>query len=116
MSKSGRLLLHELARLKGLPAVQEYGVVREDGMVMLHNYSSAESFSAFIRAVGRSCDGLSLSNYFPRFRYFIVNRESGENLLVMPLGNYYLGFIQSPLISSRQAASDVMDFLEDVLA
>lgn len=116
MSESGRLLIHELAGLKSLSAVQDYAVVREDGMIMLHNLSAPEPFAALIQALGQSCDGLPLSGRFPRFRHFILSRESGENLLIIPMGNYYLGFIQSSLISSRQAASDVMAFIEDVLA
>jgi len=116
MSDYGRLLIHDLAALKGLEAVSDYALVREDGEIMLHNLSRPEPFAALILALGRNADAINLPESFPRFRHIILTRESGENLLILPLGNYYLGYIQSPDISSRQAASEVLAFIHKVFA
>ncbi len=109
------ILINDLARLKGLSAVGDYIVVRQDGKIMLHNIPSPQPFAALIQLVGKNCDALPLPAHFPRFRHFLLSRESGENLLIFPLGNYYLGFIQPPHITSRQAASEVLDFMKGLL-
>ena len=115
MSDSGRTLIHNLVGLKTLDAVSEYVLVREDGEIMLHNHNAPGPFAELILVFGRNCDSLDLPAGFPRFRHFILTRETGENLLVLPLGNYYLGYIQSSHLSSRQAASQVLDFIRDIL-
>ncbi len=111
----GDMLINDLARLKGLATVDDYLVVRQDGKIMLHNVSAAQDFAPMIQLVGRNCDSLPMPADFPRFRHFLLTRESGENLLIFPLGNYYLGCLQSAGYTSRQAASEVLGFIKEIM-
>ena len=107
-------MLHDLARLKGMGSVMDYVVVRQDGQVMLHNLEEAEPLATMVRLVAQNCDTLVLPPSYPRFRHFLLSRECGRHLLVFPLGNYYLGVIQASGMSSRQAAAEVLDFVQQL--
>jgi hypothetical protein len=81
---------------------------------MFHNFSDAKAISSFVFEVGLNCMILKHTVEFTTFRYFILNRESGESFLVFSVGQYYLGINAIKGADIDALISDIALFLKKI--
>lgn len=96
----------DLKRVKG---VQAYILLDAKGNVLLCNdgMKEPEKFSRLIYFCGRKLSILGKKH----FKYMSFSRRSKNDILIFPVGNYYLGVIKQASSRIFETASAVMEFL-----
>lgn len=106
--------LHDFSQVKDVVGVEEYVLVRQDGLIMVNDAKDHESLAQLVVLCGSNCDAIK-ANIPSRFQYFLFSRECGEHLMVFPVGGYYLGIVQTSAVASSHVAMTVMAFIRKLV-
>lgn len=98
------------SNVKRINGVDGYILLDGKGNILAHNdeMTSPENISRMVYFCGRK---LSLIGK-KYFKYASFSRQNKRNVLIFPVGNYYLGIIKKTGIGNFKTASAVMEFLE----
>lgn len=93
-----------VGRLKG---VEEFVWVDRHGRILAHDTRAPEQLSKLVVACSRSLVALGRD----KLKYACFSRACRNNVLIFPVGNYYLGVVKQKRIKNSEAASAVLEFL-----
>lgn len=106
--------LYDFTKVKDVPGVAEYVLVRQDGRLMVHEAKDHDALAQLVVLCGTNCDAIK-ADISSRFHYFLFSRECGEHLLVFPVGGYYLGVVQTSAVASSHVAQTVIAFIHKLV-
>ncbi|WDP92977.1 MAG: roadblock/LC7 domain-containing protein [Desulfobacter sp.] len=99
-----------LSNVKRINGVDGYILLDGKGNILAHNddMKAPEKLSRMVYFCGRKLSVIG-KKYF---KYASFSRQNNRNVLIFPVGNYYLGVIKQTGIRNFRAASAVMEFLD----
>jgi len=102
-----------LSHVKRIEGVDGYILLDGQGKVIACNddMKAPETFSKMVYACGRSLSSVG-KKYF---KYASFSRAHNQDILIFPVGNYYLGVVKQAGIRNFKTARAVREFL-NVLA
>lgn len=102
----------DFSELDDIAGVTKYLLVRDDEVIVSTNDSQAFFVKEAIVACGQQCDSLSDDLLSSHYIYCCVERDSGENVLIFPLGKYHLEIIKHPDTDPKKLAESIIAFLK----
>jgi len=102
-----------LSHVRRIDGVSGYILLNSKGEVLVHDdeMKSPDKLSKMVYSCGRTLLLLG-KNYL---KYASFTRKQNKNILLFPVGNYYLGVLKQPGIRNSETAGAVIKFL-NVLA
>ncbi len=100
----------EFSQIKEIKGIKKYLLVKSSGRIILGDGLKSENFKGMLLACGREADLLGST----RFTVFLINRKNGEDFLIFPVGNYYLGVIKEKSADTKVLANKVIAFIKDI--
>jgi hypothetical protein len=98
-----------------IDGVMNYTLVRNDGRVMTHNFVEPEPISSTVLFNGLSCDALKPVMGLTNFRHLICIRDNNEELMVFPIGKYFLGILQGADAYTDDIVAEVSRIIDAVI-
>ena len=103
-------LYKELIEISECNGVENFLFVSSKGRVIAHNFSDYERTGPVIAFCGKL--GLALGKH--RLKFMTFNRSGKQDLLIFPVGNYYLAVIKEKGITSDRVGLTILQFLENL--
>lgn len=102
-----------LSNVKRINGVAGYILLDSKGKIITRNtdLQTPEQISKMVYSCGRNL--FSVGKKY--FKYASFSRKNNKDILIFPVGNYYLGVVKQAGIGNYETASAVMEFL-NVLA
>ncbi len=97
-------LVNLILKIEG---VANYILVRDDGHTLSHNFPDIGALPSIITFNGLNSEALKPIMGLSYFKYMSYNRDNNENLLIFPLGKYFIGI-------SQQAEAYTLDIVEEI--
>lgn len=102
----------DFARLEQINGISHAILVRNNGQVLSQASDITAVYAPLIAGSGIRCDSLSTDMGGSRYIHFCLEQESGQNVLVFPLGQFYLGIITHPNCERQEIIDQVVLFLK----
>ncbi len=96
-----------IGRIKG---VHGYIVVDGKGNLMAHDMEAPGKIVKAVSSCGNRLRALGHRN----FKYVSLSRRSKKNILIFPVGNFFLGVEKQSHVSDFEASEAVMEFINVV--
>ena len=94
-----------IGRVEG---VDNYVLVDDRGNILTHDMESPALFARLVHLWGQRLSTLGGKN----FKYASLSRASSRDVLMFPVGNYYLGVVKQTGVDNVQLADAVMKLLD----
>ena len=104
----------DFSKLKNIEGVGHYILVRNDGHVVTHNLNNAVELSSTIVMSGRSFKKLEDFLDCGQCIYLCVERNKDNNLLVFPLGKYFLGIVEESDSDTKTTVDSIINYLKNL--
>jgi hypothetical protein len=104
----------DFAQLEQLDGISRVLLVQGDGQLINKTTGDGEIYGPLIAASGTQCDTLSADMSGSRYLYLCLERKSGQDILVFPLGRYYLGIIKHAESERQEIIDNVIYFLKNL--
>ncbi|MFH2090912.1 MAG: roadblock/LC7 domain-containing protein [Pseudomonadota bacterium] len=101
----------DLIKISKIPGVDHYILVDLQGEVIAHNIKDYQQIGPMISFCGKQSFSIGKN----RLKFLIFSRKSQKDLLIFPVGNYYLGVIKQNKIQAVELADNVLIFLTGLL-
>lgn len=105
---TARQFVQQLLRI---PGIEKYCLLRPDGRPLIHNLDDPEKAAALILLCGRAGRTIRQGLGLQHFRHMVLQRESGQHLLVFSVEQYLLGLIQASDASTPDLVNALARFL-----
>ncbi len=98
-------------RLSKVTGIKCYLLVRNDGEIITHNFEdeNPETISSILLFTTLNCEKIKAGFGFRKLRYLTLSKENNENLLILPLDEYFLGVMQHANVDSIELIKELMD-------
>lgn len=104
----------DFSKLKDIEGVGQYILVRNDGHIVTHNTSNAVELSSTIVMSGQNCKNLENFLDCGQCMYLCIERNNGNNLLVFPLGKYFLGIVEESDSDTKTTVDSIINYLRTI--
>ncbi len=94
-----------------IDGVMNYIFVRDDGHTLSHNFEDVKALASIITFSGLNCEVIKPIMGLTHFKYLSYARDNNENLLIFPLGKYFLGISQH----SEAYTPDIVKKVEGII-
>ena len=105
----------EINKLAEVEGVESFIFVRRDGKVVAENMDNAVSMASTIVMSGLNCESMETLVKEKRYKYLSIERESGKDLIILSLGNFFLGIIKAQEYQSREILDATYSFLKNLM-
>lgn len=102
----------DFARLTLINGITASILVRGDGQIIGQASEEIAAYAPLIARSGAGCDSLSSGMGGNRYLHLCLERESGLDILVFPLGQFYLGVLKDPDSERQEILNQVIFFLK----
>ncbi len=92
-----------------IEGIEHYILVRDDGHTLSHNFPETGTLPSIITFNGLNSEALKPIMGLSYFKYMSYTRDNNENLLIFPLGKYFIGI-------SQQSEAYTLDIVEKIEA
>ncbi len=102
-----------LSHVTRIYGVAGYIFIDRQGNILAHSegLQHSEKLSKMVYFCGRKIAAIGRKY----FKYVSFSRKNDSDILIFPIGNYYLGVIKKKGIKNFTTASTVMDFLSTLV-
>ena len=97
----------DLIKISKVKGVAHYIFVDTQGDVIAHNMKEYQKIGHMISFCGKQSFAIGKR----RLKFLIFSRKNQKDLLIFPVGNYYLGVIKQKGIKTVELADNVLFFL-----
>jgi hypothetical protein len=108
----------DFARLEQINGIARYILARSDGQMLSQNRNGSTKdallFASLIAHCGVQCDAMTTDMSGNRYIHLSIERESGDDLLVFSLGQFYLGVFKDADSDRQKVIDNVIYFLKNL--
>lgn len=102
--------------LETIDGIRHYLLVRRDGELVHHNMDNVHGCASAIATSCLLCEGMEKTFGSKRFTHAIIRKPDGELLLIVSLGNFFLGVFASAATNPQTLLESIRIFLRDLHA
>ena len=102
--------------LETMDGIRHYLLVRRDGELVSQSMDNAHSQASVIATSCLLCEGMEKSLGSKRFTHAIVKNSEGELLLLVSLGNFFLGVFAASGTNPQILLNNIKTFLRELQA
>lgn len=102
--------------LETMDGIRHYLLVRRDGELVSQSMENAHSQASVVATSCLLCEGMEKSLGSKRFTHAIIRNADGEVLLLVSLGNFFLGVFVLPGTNPQLLLNNIKMFLRDLQA
>lgn len=101
------LKFNQLGKIKG---VHQFVVADSNGLIIIENTTHLQELGNLVLQCGQLFTVIGKSG----FKHAVFERKNLQNILIFPVGNYYLGVIKEQDIENNILINDIKRFLADL--
>ena len=102
-------LFLEISKIEG---VDEYIFMDNFGNIAAHDIKDPQKVSGMVFSCGRNIRAVGKDN----FKYAIFSRKNKKDIIIFPVGNYFLGVVKQKKTETLVLVNMILKFLQELLS
>jgi len=104
------MIENKFSEILKIPGVDQYIFVDKKGNIAAHEINSPEKAAKAVHFCGKRSQAFGKD----KLRCILFSRNNQKDLLIFPVGNYYLGVVKQESMNSIALADNIIKSLTDL--
>ena len=102
--------IRHFMKISQVSGVDRYLFADPDGRVIAHNFKTYQSAGRMVALCAKNAQAIAGQ----RLEYLVFKRQNNQDLLIFPVGKYYLGVIKQSDIPDGEVTGNILAFIKSM--
>lgn len=98
-------------QISEIPGIDQYIFLDPKGNIAAHDIKNPKKVSEMVFSCGQNIRAISRK----KFKYAVFSRKNKKNIIIFPVGNYFLGVVKQKQADTLVLADTIVKFLHELM-